>query len=214
MSDYVYDSMIVDPVLLHQIIARVVAADLGVTPAAAAAYLGPLNLPDGSVVGLFARHAADALMLDECGQVALITRIFAPGAGKLAIPGGFIDNVDGKVEVPLTAAMREAVEETGIAAEVLARAAHFAVGTRLYDRPFDIRVAWNDLAGTDIRKGDVFSVSTQAFCFKIPGNLHDYHLQAGDDAKAVNIWAVNQFIPSLFAVPDHIAMINLAILGG
>ncbi|MDE8350307.1 MAG: NUDIX domain-containing protein [Acidocella sp.] len=186
MSDYARDFIIIHPALRREIIARVVAANLGVNPAEAAADLGRLHLPDGKMVGLFARHAADALMLDECGQVALITRIFAPGAGKLALPGGFIDDIDGKVEAPLAAAVREAIEETGIAPEVLAGVAHFAVGTRLYDRPFDIREAWNDLAGTNIRKGDVFSVSTQAFCFKIPGNLHDYHLQAGDDAKAVN----------------------------
>ncbi|OYV38575.1 MAG: hypothetical protein B7Z80_09645 [Rhodospirillales bacterium 20-64-7] len=213
MNAFVSDSIIIDPLLQREITARVIAAELGVEPAQAAAYLGPLVLPDGKTVGLFARHAADAIILDACGHVVLITRIFSPGAGLLAIPGGFIDDVVGKVETPLVTAAREAVEETGIAAAVLAHCVPFAVGTRSYDRPFDIRQAWNDLAGTNIRKGDVFSVSTQAFCFKIPGDLHDYHLQAGDDAKAVNIWAVDKLIPSLFAVPDHLTMIHSAILG-
>jgi ADP-ribose pyrophosphatase YjhB (NUDIX family) len=46
--------------------------------------------------------------------VVLITRTHNPGAGLLALPSGFIDAVNGRVERPLIAAMREAVEETGI----------------------------------------------------------------------------------------------------
>ena len=214
MTAFVRESIIIDPVLQRQITARVIAAELGVEPAEAAAYLGPLALPDGTIVGLFARHAADAIILDDYGQVVLITRVFSPVAGLLAIPGGFIDEVEGKVEVPLVTAIREAIEETGIAAEVLVQCNAMAIGTRSYDRPFDIRQAWNDLAGTSIRKGDVFSVSTQAFCFKIPGDLHDYPLQAGDDAKAVSVWAVAKLVPDIFAVPDHITMIMAACAGG
>ncbi|HQT38891.1 MAG TPA: NUDIX domain-containing protein [Acidocella sp.] len=213
MTMFVRDSIIIDAVLQREITARVVAAELGNEPAQAAAYLGPLALPDGKTVGLFARHAADAIIMDACSQVVLITRIFSPGAGLLAIPGGFIDDIEGKVEAPVVTAVREAIEETGIAAEVLAQCVPIAIGTRSYDRPFDIRQAWNDLTGTRIRKGDVFSVSTQAFCFKISGNLHDYKLQAGDDAKAVSVWAVAELMPDLFAVPDHITMIEAACSG-
>jgi hypothetical protein len=65
-----------------------------------------------------------------------------------------------------TAALREAVEETGIDKQLLEKAKVIPVGNRSYHRPFDIRVAWGDMPGTDIKKGDFFAVSTQAFRVK------------------------------------------------
>ena len=109
--------------------------------------------------------------LDAFGNVVLITRRHNPGAGLEALPGGFIDPVQGiggatVAEKAVTAALREAVEETGINKQLLEGAQVIPLGNRSYDRPFDIRVAWGDMPGTDIKKGDLFAVSTQAFSLK------------------------------------------------
>lgn len=143
--------------------------------------------------------------------MVLITRTHEPGAGKLALPGGFMDVVDGAVETTLTAAMREAVEETGIDEALLRGARGVPVGGRLFDRPFDIREAWNDPAGTVIKRGELFAVSTRGIRFRLAGDLADMRLQAGDDAKAVRVASLAALRPDWFAVPDHLAMIELAL---
>ncbi len=211
MVGFVQDHMVVDPALQHLVIERVMAAGIADQPAQAVQLLGLVRLPDGQMVQLFARHAADAVLIDDAGQVVLVTRRFSPGAGMLAVPGGFIDELGGVVEIAAVAAAREAVEETGIDPSLLRLVGCRAIGRRAFNRPFDIRRAWNNPPGTVINKGDLFSVSTQAFCFKIPGNLQTEHLQAGDDAKSVSIHTINHLAPELFAVPDHFAMIHAAI---
>jgi len=209
--EFVRNHMIVDRQLQARIITLVLAGNFGDAPDAAAHDLGVLEMPDGVLVRCFARHAADALLLDEAGQVVLITRMHEPGVGKLALPGGFMDAVDGVVEDGRTAALREAVEETGVSAALLAQCAVFAVGKRRYDRPFDIRRAWNDIVGTAIKKGELFTVSTQGFCVKIPGDLRDVALAAGDDAASVRVMRVDELTAEMFAVPDHLEMILEAV---
>jgi hypothetical protein len=54
--------------------------------------------------------------------------------------------------------LREAVEETGINKQLLEQAHVVPLDNRSYDRPFDIRVAWSDMPGTDIKKGDLVAV--------------------------------------------------------
>jgi ADP-ribose pyrophosphatase YjhB (NUDIX family) len=208
------DHMVVDEKLRAEIIARVLAGNFGDQPDRIVHELGTIDLPDGGTVPLYLRHAADAVLIDDCGQTVLITRSHNPGRGKLALPGGFLDAADGGVENSADAAMREAVEETGISAAVLRKAAMSPVGKRRYDRPFDIRAAWNDLAGTNIRKGDFFAVSTRGFRFRIAGNLREIPLKAGDDASAVHVMRLDRLAPEQFAVPDHLEMIRAAeILG-
>jgi ADP-ribose pyrophosphatase YjhB (NUDIX family) len=146
----------------------------------------------------------------------LITRRNNPGAGLEALPGGFIDpirNSNGRVagEEAATAALREAMEETGIAKDVLAAAQVTPVGTRTYNRPFDIREAWGDIPDTPIKKGDLFAVSTQAFCVRIEGDLSTIALQAGDDAAKVRIEKIAALQPEQFAIPDHLPMIMQAV---
>jgi ADP-ribose pyrophosphatase YjhB (NUDIX family) len=209
--DFIRNHMEADPALQGRIISLVLAGNFGDAPDAAAHELGLVELPDGKFVRCFARHAADAILLDGAGQVVLITRVHEPGVGKFALPGGFLDAVDGGVEDGKTAALREAVEETGVNAAFLAQCAVFAVGHRRYDRPFDIRRAWNDIAGTAIKKGELFTVSTQGFVFKIPGDLRNLPLTAGDDAASLRVHTVEALVPDLFAVPDHLEMINEAI---
>jgi ADP-ribose pyrophosphatase YjhB (NUDIX family) len=204
------DHMVVDAGLRAEIVARVLAGNFGDQPDRAVHELGRIDLPQGRVVPLYLRHAADAVLIDDCGQTVLITRGHNPGRGKLALPGGFLDAGDDGVETSLDAAMREAVEETGIGATVLRKAAMSPLGPRRYDRPFDIRAAWSDLAGTAIRKGDFFAVSTRGFRFHVAGDLREFPLKAGDDAHAVHVVRLDRLTPAQFAVPDHLEMIRAA----
>jgi ADP-ribose pyrophosphatase YjhB (NUDIX family) len=204
------DHMLILPGLQAEIVKRCLAGNFGDEPDQAAHSLGNLTLPDGSQKPVFLVHAADALLLDDHGQTILITRLHNPGRGKQAIPGGLLDEVDGRVESSRTAALREAMEETGISAEVLAGAQISQIGHRRFARPFDIRSAWNNLPGTPIKKGDFFTVSTLGFRIKITGNLRDVVLLAGDDATAVHVVKISDLQPEQFAVPDHIDMIREA----
>ncbi len=204
MPDYVADHHIIDPVLQRSIIARILRdhdPDPAVQPAE---YLGPITLPDGQTVSLYLRHAADAIIIDDCGQCILITRLNEPGIGKLAMPGGFIDGD----ETAEQAARREAMEETGISESLLATAKTLGVLPRLYDRPRDIRIAYNDLPGTEIKKGDVMMIPTQGVGLKLPGDFNKISLHAGDDAGSVRILRIADLTVSDFGIADHLTMIN------
>ncbi len=204
----VEDNIVVDPAVQRLVVARVLEQVRGDVPARATEDLGLLELPEGGTVRLHLRHAVDPVIVDACGQVVLITRQNSPGKGKLALPGGFIDEVDGQAEDPLQAAIREAVEETGIDAALLRQAGGEAVGHRIYGRAFDIRRAYNDPPGTPIKQGELFNVSTQAFCFRLSGDLRDVALQAGDDAKAVAIARIVDLRPEQMGTLDHLPMIE------
>jgi ADP-ribose pyrophosphatase YjhB (NUDIX family) len=207
MTPYVQDHLIIDPPLQRAIIDRILRdhePDPIVRPAE---YLGPITLPDGQTVQLCLRHAADAILLDDLGQTILITRLNNPGIGKLAIPGGFIDGA----ESAEAAARREAVEETGIPAQHLATAKTLAVMDRLYNRPGDIRIAWNDLPGTEIKKGDVMMVPTQGVCLKLPGDFTQIPLHAGDDAGAVQVAKISELTQAQFGISDHLQMLQAAL---
>jgi ADP-ribose pyrophosphatase YjhB (NUDIX family) len=208
------DDMVVDPALQAEITARAIAGGFGDEPDRAVHGLGDIALPGGGTRRVFLRHAADAIFVDDHGQTALITRLHSPGRGKQAIPGGFIDDVAGRVESSAEAAWREAMEETGIDAALLRAARVTPLGPRRYARPFDIRAAWSNLAGTEIRQGDLFLVSTRGFRFRVAGNLAGFGLQAGDDAGAVAVLKIAALIPEQFAVPDHLAMIQEAAAQG
>jgi ADP-ribose pyrophosphatase YjhB (NUDIX family) len=205
------DYMLVLPDLQAEIAARSVAGNFGDEPSRAVHALGKITLPDGTEKPVWLCHAADTILLDDYGQTVLITRLHNPGRGKQAFPGGLLDEVDGRVESSRAAALREAMEETGISAEVLAGAEISQIGHRRYARPFDIRSAWKDLPGTLVRKGEFFTVSTLAFRVKIRGNLRNVTLLAGDDATAVHVVEIAALRPEQFAVPDHIEMMREAL---
>jgi 8-oxo-dGTP pyrophosphatase MutT (NUDIX family) len=212
---FIKDNILVDASLQKEIIKRAVDANCGDNPNQATHSLGTLKTPDGREVATHLRHAADAIILDDFGHVVLITRKHNPGAGLKALPGGFMDPVQGiagaiVAEQAATAALREAAEETGISKSVLEGAHVIPVGHRSYDRPFDIRVAWGDMPGTDIKKGDFFAVSTQGFCVKTTQDLSRVFLKAGDDAKAVLVARIFSLTPDEFGVADHLAMIQAA----
>jgi 8-oxo-dGTP pyrophosphatase MutT (NUDIX family) len=207
MPAYVEKNLIIDPALQRVIIDRILRDHDPDPIARPAEYLGPITLPDGKTVQLTLRHAADAILLDDFGQTILITRLNNPGIGKLAIPGGFIDGA----ETAETAARREAIEETGISPQLLAGAKTLAIMPRLYDRPGDIRVAWNNLPGTEIKKGDVMMVPTQGVCLKISGDFTKFSLQAGDDAGAVHVAKISELTQVQFGIRDHLPMLQAAL---
>ena len=214
-NSFIKDNMLIDPSMQKEIIGRALEGNFGDNPNQAVHPLGTVKTPDGREVAVHLRHAADAVLLDDFGHVVLVTRKHNPGAGLKALPGGFMDPVRGSggaavAENAVTAALREATEETGISKGLLEAAQVIPVGHRSYDRPFDIRVAWGGIPGTDIKKGDFFAVSTQAFCVKITQDLLRVSLQAGDDAKGVLVATISSVTPDEFGVADHLAMILAA----
>jgi 8-oxo-dGTP pyrophosphatase MutT (NUDIX family) len=214
-SSFIKDNMLIDPWIQKEIIGRVVAGTFGDNPAQAVHSLGSVKIPDGREVPVHLRHAADPILLDDFGHVVLITRKHNPGADLKALPGGFMDPVQGiggaiVAERAATAALREATEETGVSKQLLEGAHIIPLGHRSYDRPFDIRVAWGDMPGTDIKRGDFFAVSTQGFCVKTPQDLSQVSLKAGDDAKRVLVAKTSSLAPDEFGIADHLAMIRAA----
>ncbi|MGB7729128.1 MAG: NUDIX hydrolase [Candidatus Acidiferrum sp.] len=213
-TNLIKDNMLIDPALQQEIIKRAVDGNFVNNPSQAVHSLGTLKMPDGREVSVHLRHAADAILLDSSGNVVLITRRHSPGAGLQALPGGFIDPIRGiggatVAEKAITAALREAVEETGINKQLL-EGTPIPLGNRSYDRPFDIRVAWCDLPGTDIKKGDLFAVSTQAFSVKTTRDLSRVSLKAGDDAEGVHVAKIYSLTPDQFGIADHLPMILAA----
>jgi ADP-ribose pyrophosphatase YjhB (NUDIX family) len=199
-SPFIKDNMLIDPSMQKEIIRRAVDGSFGDNPGQAVHSRGTVKTLDGREIGVHLRHAADVVLLDDFGNVVLVTRKHSPGAGLKALPGGFLDPVQGSggatiAENAVTAALREVTEETGISKGLLEEAQAIPVGHRSFDRPFDIRVAWGDIPGTDIKKGDFFAVSTQAFCVKIPQDLSHVVLKAGDDARAVLVAAISSLTP-------------------
>ena len=214
MTSVIKDHMLVDPALQQEIMRRITAANICVSqPVHTADALGLIDMPDGRKVFAYLRPAVDAVLLDDTGKVVLITRRNRPGIGLAALPGGFIDPKDkgGSIlEQAADAALREAREETGIGQDILATARIRAVGTRACNRPFDIREAWADIPGTPIKLGDLFAVSTQAYCVRIHGDWSAIPMQAGDDASQLRVEAVAALMPEEFGVPDHLPMIRQA----
>jgi len=213
-TNFIKDNMLIDPSLQQEIIKRAVDGNFGNNPSQAVHSLGTVKMPDGREVSVHLRHAADAILLDNFGNVVLITRRYSPGAGLKALPGGFIDPIRGiggatVAEKAITAALREAVEETGINKQLL-EGTPIPLGNRSYDRPFDIRVAWGDMPGTDIKKDDLFAVSTQGFSAKTKQHLSQVSLKAGDDAEGVHVAKVSSLTPDQFGIADHLPMILAA----
>ena len=214
-SSFIEHNMLIDPSMQKEIVRRAVDGNFGDNPNQVVHSLGTVRTPDGREVAVHLRHAADAVLLDDFGHVVLVTRKHNPGAGLKALPGGFLDPVRGSAgatvaESGITAALREATEETGIGKRLLEGAHIIPVGHRSYNRPFDIRLAWGDMPGTEIKKGDFFAVSTQAFCVKTTQDLWRVPLKAGDDAKGVLVATISSVTPDEFGVADHLAMILAA----
>lgn len=210
MANHVFmkGNMITDPSLQREIIERVKEADLPDTPDRLAHNLGKLEVPDGTTRTLFVRHAVDALLTDPAENVVLITRRYPPAAGRLAIPGGFLDDVHGQVEPAEAAARRELEEETGIEQKLLGEAQLQGIGWRRYDRPFDVRAAWADLPDTGIKQGDIFMVSTQPVYLRTESDLSQVKLAAADDATNACVMGIGTLTPDTLGIPDQLGMIK------
>ena len=89
------------------------------------------------------------------------------------------------------------------------------VGERKFNRPFDIRVAQNDsLLAYGIKKGDVFTVSSQAAVIVIPNADFDkLKLVAADDATpgSARKVPVEELKGLEFGVQDHHELIKEAL---
>jgi 8-oxo-dGTP pyrophosphatase MutT (NUDIX family) len=201
------DHMVVQPDLQARLAALITAAALPDAPGVPCSFIGPVALPDGTSRRLFVRHAADAVLTDPGGHIVLITRVNPPGAGRLAIPGGFLDMVGGACEDVVAAARRELLEETGIAREIAGGATLLGVGWRRYDRKFDLRVAWSDISDTDIRQGDIFMVSTQPVYLRTNVDLKSVTLRAGDDAGAALVMSIAEIGEATLGIADQSGMI-------
>jgi len=206
------DHMLAAPQLQAEIARRCRAGQFPDEPTEVANDLGLLHLPNGHSARVWLCHAADCVLLDDLGQTVLITRLHNPGRGKRALPGGLLDKMaGGGIELSRLAALREAIEETGISPDILADADVRQLGHRRHERPFDIRRAWNNLPGTPVQKDELFTVSTLGFRVRISGDLKQVTLTAGDDATAVNVVPAALVTSEELAVPDHLDMIHDAL---
>jgi hypothetical protein len=155
---------------------------IGDYPEKASYILGKVTLKDGTTVRAHVIHAVDSIITDG-NELVMINRLKEPKQGLPALPGGFIDPLDGdKVESPFEAAAREAKEEAFEGIEISFENGAL-IGTRNMYRPNDIRIArGNGLEEKyGIVDGEVFMVSTQAVRFNFP-DLKNTPLAAGDDA--------------------------------
>jgi ADP-ribose pyrophosphatase YjhB (NUDIX family) len=207
-TPFITDHMVTDKALQRAIVDKILAAHLPDQPDQLAVSLGRFTLPDGTDRPLFVRFAADAVLTDAATNVVLITRLHEPGAGRLAIPGGFIDLADGRPEDVVTTARRELFEETGIDQALIRDATVTGIGWRRYDRPFDLRTAWADIPDTDIKTGDIFMASTQPVFFRTQADLRQVKLAAGDDATAARVMNLADIGDHTLGIPDQAGMLR------
>lgn len=180
------------------------------TPDKAAHALGSITLADGRTVKAHVVHAVDPIISDG-DELVMINRVNPPGKGQPALPGGLIDPTKGGgVESAVQAAAREASEEAGAD---LSKAPATLIGTRNFDRPFDVRVATSNAleAKYGIKEGDIFLVSTQAVRFDVP-DLKNTQLTAGDDALpgTARRVQISSLTKDSVGIPDHFDMIVAA----
>jgi 8-oxo-dGTP pyrophosphatase MutT (NUDIX family) len=199
--------MIVNEAIQQEIARRAHATRVGVQPSRVAESLGQIETPSGPVEA-YLRHAVDAVVTDKNGSVLLIQRRHNPGAGKLALPGGFLDfGKKGTVERSSKAALRELAEETGLILPKGVRGTRLS--GRVLDRPFDIRTTARDIPGTLIKAGDYFAVSTVPYHFQVE-DLTKLPVKAGDDAKAAVIRKIADLKPDELGIDDHPGFIHAA----
>lgn len=210
MSDLKTSWMIADKdPARDEIVKRAMALGITGDPDQAVHSLGQITLANGKTVNAHVIHAVDAVITDGT-SVVMINRAFDPGAGKPALPGGFLDPLPkGKVESSSQAAAREGLEEVGLELKD-----GRIIGTRNMNRPHDIRVAQGDYLKETygIADGDVFMVSTQAVRFDVE-DLSNTSLIAGDDAKPgsarrVDLTTISR---STVGIADHADMIHEAM---
>lgn len=190
-----------------ELISRALSLGIQHSPDAPIHHLGKIILANSKTVNAHVVHAVEAIITDG-KNIVMINRLNPPGEGKPALPGGWMDyKKDNIVETAEETAIREAEEETGA---IVTNGK--LVGQRVMNRPHDIRVARKDMPALNIKKGDVFMVSTQAVRFSVE-NVNALTLEAKDDAAPNSA----RFIPlknltyDYLGIPDHFDLIKQAI---
>ena len=219
-KSYMLDSS--DPAAA-EIVRRAKSLMIGSNPDTPSHKLGKVTLANGEEVNAHVVHAVDSVVTDG-RYVAMIDRLKDPGKGKPALPGGFIDPAkNGAAETSQIAAARETHEEINLA---LNPVSGILVGSRLIDRPQEIRIAdfshIDDPAKRaakqaefkekyDIEPGDVLLVSTQAVLFYVP-DLQHANPKAGDDAApgSAKLVEMSKLTEDYVGIPDHAGLIHTA----
>lgn len=134
---------------------------------------------------------ADAVVIQrKC--VLLIRRKGMPGRGRLALPGGYVE----QNETILDAAIRELLEETGLAFDGI---------------PYEPSAPLSWLAGVTVidkpNRSIRGRVITHAFLFELPSSLRAPEVTAGDDAGSVAWHEVATLDPAEF-FEDHFDIIK------
>jgi len=200
--------MVVDPTLTHEIATRAAALNVADQPDSPVHHLGSIRHSANTAVPVHLRHAVDAVVMDRRGNVLLIERAHNPGAGKLALPGGFIDPAKhGTAEDVARATLRELAEETGLILPAHIRAV--SLGKRQSFRPFDVRQAFRAMPDVAIEKGDYFAVTTKAFAFLVE-DITILKPTAGDDARKIAIKPIDTLVPNQIGIEDHLTFIKSA----
>jgi len=173
--------------------------------------LGVINTSQGPRRA-WARHAVDLAVIDDAGQTLLIKRKFAPGEGKLALPGGLIDGG----ETALQAAIREAQEETGIISNLGLTSGQVAdrvqpLGGARVDRAFDVRNPFwlNQADSSGVGPDDLMMVTTQPHVLRVP-LLEKSMITAGDDALDAQIVPLNTVDSAQIGIGDHADILRSA----
>ncbi len=192
----------------QEVTKRALALGIIGDPDQASHHIGPVVLSNGQTVSAHVVHAVDPIITD--GQsVVMINRKNDPGMGKPALPGGFIDPIDGGIESAVQAAAREALEEVGVELGEGIR-----IGQRNMVRPYDIRLCKGDVLKNSygIEDGDVFMVSSQGVLFHVP-DLSQTTLIAGDDAEpgSARRVEISKITRETVGIADHADMVFEAI---
>lgn len=132
----------------------------------------------------------DAVVV-HLGKVLLVRRAGMPGRGRLALPGGYIDECEPLVD----GAVRELVEETRISTAsgvISAKTLRgWIAGNQVFDAPF---------------RSILGRVITHAFLFRVPSELV-LSVSGGDDAASAEWHDLANLNPLEF-FEDHFAIIR------
>jgi 8-oxo-dGTP diphosphatase len=112
------------------------------------------------------KRAADAVILDNNGNVVLIKRRYPPFRGQLALPGGIVE----ENETPRKTIIREVKEETNL------------------DVKIEKEIGIYDAKGRDPRG----PVTSTAFLCSITGDVSQLKLKGGDDAIDANFIPIGE----------------------
>jgi 8-oxo-dGTP diphosphatase len=129
----------------------------------------------------FREHkVAAAAIVERDGELLLVRRTMTPGQGKWTIPGGFVE-FD---EDPRVAVVREVLEETGYAVEVV-RLMDVIFG-REHDRGASLLIAYLTRLVSDAPTQAIDENEVDALGFFLPDELPPIAFRATE--RAISLW--------------------------